>query len=139
MKIQAREYVVYVYHEEDEILAILGADENSTMYKIGGWFGEKLFELLEGELTFDNLPPESQETFSRLIATLVQEGLLAPLANEDISTPLASEEWTHFGTQNFTGSLIKEDSSFLKTDNLTAQAAAIDNFPEPGHYPYPAT
>ena len=144
MKIQAREYVVYVYHEEDEILAILGADKNSTMYRISGWFGEKLFELLEGELTFDNLPPESQETFSRLIVTLNQKGLLAPFESDSTSVPFAPEEWAHFGTENFTGSLAKENASSLEQNEFTAQAETNDlngfnNFPDPQPYPYPAT
>ena len=109
MKIQVREDVVYSYNKDDEVLAILGADESSTMYRISGWFGKKLFELLEGKLSFDDLPSESQEIFSRLMGTLVQENILAT-DGLSYSTPLPPKEWESFGGQSFWGSLLKEES-----------------------------
>ena len=114
MKIQVRKDVIYVYNKDDEVLAILGADENSTMYRISGWFGRKLYELLESKSTFDELPPESQEFFSRLLATLVEENILAPLEDNERNDfkLLTQKEWKYFNTKNFSGSLVASAHSF---------------------------
>ena len=103
MKLQIKKDVVYVYHEKDEVLAILGADENSTMYRIGGWFGKKLFDLLEDKTTLGNLTLETQKTFLRLLVTLVQKDLLESLENNQCKNlePLTQEEWEHLGIENF--------------------------------------
>ena len=110
MKLQVKKDVVYVYHEEDEILAILGADENSTMYRISGWFGETFYEVLEGKKillqVLDQASSEQKEVFLKLIAILVQEEvIISPEGNElNYLMPLVQEERQLFGEQYITKS-----------------------------------
>ena len=126
--LQTKENIVYVYNKEGEELIFLPLDnENNSIYKIKGWFGKKLYEILEskkelqevwGEAIFSSRP-QLKEIFQRLVLTLVQENILEPItSNLSPLKPFSPKERHSFGMGDLTGSLLIEE--FLSEEALLA-------------------
>ena len=115
---KAKEDIPYVYNKKENVLIFLSFDhERGALYKIKGWFGKKLYELLknkrENHQMWDDViftsQPELKEAFQRLILTLIQENILESASKEFFSLqPLSSKERKHFGLGDLTGTLIVE-------------------------------
>ena len=126
--LQTKENIVYIYNKKDEELIFLFLDnENNSIYKIKGWFGKKLYEILEskkelqevwGEAIFSSRP-QLKEIFQRLLLTLVQENIFEPITS-DLSPlkPFSPKERHSFGMGDLTGSLLIEE--FLSEEALLA-------------------
>ena len=109
MKVKVRQDIVYVYSDGKLMFLFIEEDTDQDLLQVTGVPAQRLYQLLEGNQV-DELPSEFQEIFSRLIITLIQEGVLAPLEDHQWNNlmPFASEEWKCFGVQGFSGSLIVE-------------------------------
>ena len=129
MAVTKSDEVVCAWNPEIESLVIIFINDNNTLYNVGGWFGKKLDEFLNGSddlPTFLNDPsfsgsPQLTTIFQRLITTLAQNKVLhcdkADLP--DSINPFSPEEEGDFGIEEFAGSLITQS---LTSEELLAYA-----------------
>lgn len=117
----------FMYDEESKKLCICFSDENNSIYAIGGWFGEKIYEFLKSsdsvKLFLSNPPFKDndrlKDVFNRLLMTLARENILSPYATRFFTpaTPFSKEEYSSFGMGNFTGNF-----TFVSGESLLAYA-----------------
>lgn len=135
--IKTKKNITYVYNKKEEVLVFLAFnDQNDSLYKVKGWFGKKLDELLKGqrdfkqvleEMIFSN-QPKLRKTFQRFILTLVEENILEPVDVEGPSQlqSLSPVEWKSFGTRGLTGSIEAEE---LPNEEILAYAHGYQSAP----------
>ena len=118
MVIKLEKDVVFHYNEKEQTIHLTHLDDidEDFLYSVKGWFGEKLFKFLNSDRNLKRFlqnvisEEELREIFKRLLATLIEQKILVPLEEEErsilSSRPFTEEEYTGFGTKNFSGSLI---------------------------------
>ena len=104
------------YNKKDQTILLASLkNADGLLYIVEGWFGEKLWEFLEGSqnleqfLQRDDLKEDIGDTFKRLLVTLIHKELLSFSFSKESSIsytkPFLEEECLHFGTKNLKGCL----------------------------------
>ena len=121
--------IVYAYNEGEQKLIIISEDtDDNTFYSICGWFGKKLYEILEEKRELDEVlendfknRDELKIIFLRFILTLIEKNVLSPLPDQHFShrNTFSENECHRFGTSDFIGNIITTE---IDTGKLFAQA-----------------